>query len=556
MRQTANLDLVDAIHDAKQQHVAAAEGLDHAHSGDEAGNAESDSLLVSCAPMSTEPGDFSDEEKASRFVKHPQRDHEPATMDTSMTRPPPEGARLQERRQLQMMSIEEYRQAAVDEAKLLIAIDGVVYDVTQFASRHPGGEAPLRRHSGSTGASDAFHAVGHSASATALMHQFAVAVLPATEQTESLEQRKQRIEAALREEGTASIERPYSCLLTVPYDRASPGASEFLRCSMIGLAVNALVVLSSPSGLPMDTRAPAFIGSQALSSWDTIRVDLLMRKLRLPEWCIVLWVSAVISHVVNRQRFLPHKGMRNSARLEGRLLCVLFSPTCHLHAIVALVAHIARCALCSHEERAASLLTASTMLIPMSVALWHGRLATSRGACALAMTFSSVLLLLCYDDRPQLQSVMSTSVPVPPYYGRTAYRFARVLVGALLTLLQDYFAEQQTHALPQDSKALHLYLCAAYLSAMVRWGSPTLNPFGSTSALLPMRFADVLSWLGLLIGTLASFGVLVPIQNGTIPWAVFSEVRVLAIGSVGLLTAVSRNELSEVSFGLLALLLK
>ena len=57
-----------------------------------------------------------------------------------------------------------------------VVIHGVVYDVTEFASQHPGGVAALTKRAGGD-ASDAFDRIGHSGRATALMEGLAVGIL-------------------------------------------------------------------------------------------------------------------------------------------------------------------------------------------------------------------------------------------------------------------------------------------------------------------------------------------------------------------------------------------
>ncbi|KAI9598625.1 cytochrome b5-like heme/steroid binding domain-containing protein [Syncephalis fuscata] len=47
-----------------------------------------------------------------------------------------------------------------DSGKLLIIIDGRVYDLTEFANDHPGGDDILREHT-NMDATEAFNDVGH-----------------------------------------------------------------------------------------------------------------------------------------------------------------------------------------------------------------------------------------------------------------------------------------------------------------------------------------------------------------------------------------------------------
>ena len=111
-------------------------------------------------------------------------------------------------RQLPTMRPDEFvAQASADDGRLLLAIDGIVYDLQSFAAKHPGGVAPLQRHRGSLTATANFEAVGHSLAARRQMRQFAVALLPPEGEThQTYEQRMaSRKEAIL--EGLAAEKR-------------------------------------------------------------------------------------------------------------------------------------------------------------------------------------------------------------------------------------------------------------------------------------------------------------------------------------------------------------
>mmetsp|Transcript_8372 Transcript_8372/g.19286 ORF Transcript_8372/g.19286 Transcript_8372/m.19286 type:complete len:126 (-) Transcript_8372:26-403(-) len=82
------------------------------------------------------------------------------------------------------------------ETKVLIAIDGCVFDLSSYVDKHPGGKAVLSRNSGKD-MSDSFKRIGHSEKAKLQMAAFYVADLQETEEGKAMaEAKKQAVAAA------------------------------------------------------------------------------------------------------------------------------------------------------------------------------------------------------------------------------------------------------------------------------------------------------------------------------------------------------------------------
>lgn len=94
-------------------------------------------------------------------------------------------------------------------SELLVAIEGVVYDLNSFAAEHPGGAGVLERLAGSAKATEAFKAVGHSKRALGMMAAYAVGRLR-DPKAEPLDARMARLRAERDEEDQEWTKRPYA----------------------------------------------------------------------------------------------------------------------------------------------------------------------------------------------------------------------------------------------------------------------------------------------------------------------------------------------------------
>lgn len=469
-------------------------------------------------------------------------------------------------------------------ARLLIAVDGVVYDVTKFAERHPGGLGPLHRHCGSLGSSAAFHSVGHSETAQLLMREFAVGMLPPGTGSETMEERKERIETALRDERIARTAQPYAPMSNAGWDECAPGSSEYFSLSFGGLLVSTwmllhpLPALVSPPPAPSDAASAA--GGPGIGA-------MSIESLHLPEWSIALWMLAAWGHMLDRDSLVTNSAYNRYGNtrkpLRSNLLATLLSPTCHLHAIVGVSMLLATLAIVSQTGRAATLLAASQCLVPLGVSAARSQLVTTRGACAVALALVSLCSLLPYAaprlPTPPLSATLLA--PLAPAWAAAAaaavgdaarpFGGANALLAtilALVTLLQTALAARQVRVLPKGCKALHVYLAAAYLSMLVvllgadggraRSASPLTSPLVAASSLMHelQSLADGLWLLGLVSALVAAFGVLSPWHDGVVPWTTDAELRVITVGSLALVLAISRGELSngQALLGVLGLL--
>lgn len=457
----------------------------------------------------------------------------------------PESSEL---RQLPIMPTDTYaKHVASGDSRLLLAIDGIIYDLTEFAQSHPGGLAPLQRHRGSLTATDNFNAVGHSDKAKRLMKRYAIALLPPSASAGSLEerieQRKTTIEKALKDEKFRKTDEPYTYGDGAAWPLLAPGVDLFVRSQLAALTMLTYLLLH-----PIPALATA---TPTASDATPTRPSDLMTVLSLPKWTVLLWLAAL------RSASLRDDGCRcivstdedekeltkrlNSKRVD--FLAVMASPACHAHAVVAIAAHVATLMLLSQSSHAAVGLAAAHMMMPICISTARSMVVTSRGFAAVALACTAYLVLLPTLP-PYGWELPGLLLPLATALG-DAQRVI-ILATTCLTLCELYLEGACRRALPSDSKNGSIWLAAVYstLALLVLPMVAPSTPGAASAALWPSSFGEAL-WLAAMIYTVASkFGVTDDLHGGLIPWTACAELRCAATTVVALWIAYFRNELS------------
>ena len=285
------------------------------------------------------------------------------------------------------------------DARLLIAIDSIVYDLTAFAAEHPGGRGTLLRQRGSLRATEAFESVGHSTTARKMMKQYAVALLcgqvpcagigllvtclpqawmqcccsspcccscfcpesdprspppliPASHSDprpqgqpvsveERVAKRARAIKEGLEEQQQQRLQEPYS------YGRVpggwvgiAPGVMPYMQWTLPLLAAHTYLLLFYPYAGLSSAAAPSDASLLLTRSVPTFGIH----SLHLRQWCAALWLSALCSSFF--YLCTSTKAMVGSSTWIGTsLAAAIRSPTAHAHALVALLCHFCTVAL-------------------------------------------------------------------------------------------------------------------------------------------------------------------------------------------------------------------
>lgn len=529
-------------------------------------------------PQASDHSDNSKEARAARLLE----EHKAAFDEVSI------GAR----RKLDTMTVEEYQLADKKlfkpgvENKLLIVVDGIVYDVTAFAAKHPGGRYPFENHSGNLDSSDSFHRIGHSETARILMREFAVATLPAgmgVTKQETMEERKTRIEAALRQERIMKTGRPYMAMASAGWDELVPGTSEYLTfqyflwvpIAILSLNPVATFLFHSPErkgelAAPVVIPATTWDGSAPVWFDEILSTFApLFSGLNFELWTMVIWMVALVALTVERDMLYTNSAAGERPPLRGALCTMFCSPTCHAHALVALAAHFVLWALISQTQRAATLLLATELLAPVGVVVVRSALVTTRGICAAALALMSLACLLPYaaaHERPATSTeggllAGGDTHPGAPWGMREALvgtpqgRDAVLAVCAtVLSMMQHALASRYVRVMP-NAKPLHVILAAVYMTLATALLAPVRPAFGALIwSLLPGSVPQFF-WMAAFVNVLTiRFGVFEPLHDGVFPWTASVELQTIVVAPVAFFTAVARGELSMGQWMLTALL--
>ena len=428
---------------------------------------------------------------------------------------------------LPLMEPVKLQMSQYEAGKLLLAVEGLVYDLAAFASEHPGGAHVLRSHTGKD-ATEMYRSVGHSTSAKARMAQYAVARM-AQKDAESLDARRERLQTArmtvLRKELTSKYRfGMMEASLTWAMLPGFTWAAAFVPLGLISWAVyvsgsgaasaaaaaaTATAATAAPDAtrtwlaqLAIDAAAPqwctwlvlASATGMALSVWASLR----------PNDCCVQDCGQLLTSVLDISPRIYLEEMPPNA-IEG--LCrQLSSPSFHALAIVTVATHLLAAHLSKGGGGGSSggngvlLLAAAHLAVPAAQALLGRRLATGRGVSSLILLVAAAMLVA---------STAATAVAAAPAATTSlahAAMAAATPTAALSVLVVLQLRIGASHGPFDPSTVL---LGAAYLWLGLRFGcglaEPLPAPFadGAVGRWAPQSFGEAMRWVTLVMAAQA-----------------------------------------------------
>ena len=422
---------------------------------------------------------------------------------------------------LPLMEPVKLQMSQYEPGKLLLAVEGLVYDLASFASEHPGGAHVLRSHAGKD-ATEMYRSVGHSTSAKARMAQYAVARM-AQKDAESLDARRERLESARRSVLKRELTSKYRFgMMEASFTWAMlPGftwAAAFVPLGHISWAV-----FVSGRNTPSASAAAASAAAAAAVP-DATRTWLAQLALdaAAPQWCTWLVLGAATGMALSVWQCLRPNDfcVQDLGQLMGRLLDMapriyldemppnaveglcrqLSSISFHALAIVSVAAHLLAAYLSKGGGgNGVLLLVAAHLAVPAAQALVRRRLATGRGVSSLILLVAAALLVASNAAAAVAAAPAATTLT-------QAAVAAAAPTAALCFLVVLQLRVGASHRPFDPSTVL---LGAAYLWLGLRYGcglaEPLPAPFadGAVGHWAPYSFGEAMRWVALVMAAQA-----------------------------------------------------